>query len=383
MSVYERLPESLEPAARSLAHLLSPRLSWRRHRRVGATRERFVDRFFESEAAFEAYETEFLESRFADVCRSASEWVDGEESIRDAKLDECARLYALVREYRPRTLVETGVYNGVGTTALLLALEENGEGQLYSIDASPLLPEGDEGDGGEGDVDGDEGSVDENDTTADEDDAFIHERLPYYERGWPSSAEPGTHRLPDDCDPGWVVPDDLAGRWDLTVGRSQRELPALLEAVGPVDLFVHDSEHAVGAMFLEFELAWEHLRPGGMVVSFHVDRNRAFETFAAERPCEHGRLAYTYSGFEDGSACSSGYLLDTSGPPLGGRADADRGDEVRGARAGEADGEQGDEAHDKDGSGTDAEPGAPPAADPEEGEPVDADEVAVGPEADP
>lgn len=360
MSVYqraaeraaERLPESLEPAVRSVANLLAPRMSWRQHRRAGATRERFVDRFFESEAAFEAYESEFSEGRIADVCRSASEWVDDGRSI-DAHVDECVGLYALVREYRPRTLVETGVYNGVATTALLLALEENGEGELYSIDAAQSLA---------GDGDGD--------------DALLHERVPYYERGRPACTDSGTRRLPEDCDPGWIVPDDLEGRWDLTVGRSQRELPALLEAVGPVDLFVHDSEQAVAATFLELELAWEHLRPGGLVASFHADRNRAFETFAVEHPCEHDRLTYTYDGFvdgydgfEDGSTCNSGYLLDTSGPPLGGGTDGPRGDDT--------DTDPGSAGE------NDAAAGDPPPADPEERDRTGGNEVTAGPGTEP
>lgn len=381
MSVYqraaeraaERLPETLKPAVRSVAHLLAPQMSWQQHRRVGATRERFVDRFFESEAAFEAYESEFFESRIVDVCRSASERVDDDDSIYDAHMDECVRLYALVREYRPRTLVETGVYHGVATTSLLLALAENGEGRLYSIDASPLLTEGGRT-GREDDGDADGG-----------DDTILHERVPYYERGRPSCAEAGTHRLPDDCEPGWIVPEDLQDRWELTVGRSQRELPALLEAVGPVDLFVHDSEHSIAAMFFEFELAWEHLRPGGMVVSFHVDRNRAFETFAAERPCEHGRLTYTYNGFEDyESACSSGYLLDRTGPLFGGRADGVRGDGTDGGAGDEDDRGAGAGGETGVGGENVAESGGePPAADPEAGGGVDADGVTVGPGTEP
>ena len=51
--------------------------------------------------------------------------------------DEGLRLYRLLRELQPRVAVETGVCNGVSTAFLLLALEDNGEGALHSID----LPE--------------------------------------------------------------------------------------------------------------------------------------------------------------------------------------------------------------------------------------------------
>ena len=47
------------------------------------------------------------------------------------------RLYGLVREFKPKTLIETGVCNGVSTAVILAALERNKVGSLYSID----LPE--------------------------------------------------------------------------------------------------------------------------------------------------------------------------------------------------------------------------------------------------
>lgn len=300
MSLYDlaadRLPEEAKPMAESLAHFVSPRMSWRRLRQSRRTRARFVERFFRSEAEFEAYEDEFFGGRIVEICRRATEQVPEGVSIYDAHRDECARLYALVRKYRPKTIVETGVYNGVSTASLLLALHENGSGTLSSLDASPLLVGGRES------------------PDTDETDLVPTERTRYYERGRPSCAEAGTHRLPDGREPGWIVPEDLRDRWNLTVGRSQRELPALLSSAEPIDLFLHDSEHAVSAMLFEFESAWAHLRPGGMVVSFHVDRNDAFQTFASERHCERGRLTYTYNGFEDyASSCSSGYLIKRPG----------------------------------------------------------------------
>lgn len=313
MSIQEiaaaRLPERVKPRVKSLVHFIVPRMSWQKLRKVRATREQFIDRFFDSEAAFEAYETEFFGGRIVDICRSATEQIPDDETIYDAHMDECVRLYALVREYRPRTIVETGVYNGVSTASLLLALAENETGELYSLDASPLL--------------GDNGA------SADDrvDTEIPPDRVRHYERGRPSCAEAGAHRPSGDREPGWIIPDDLRDRWTLTVGRSQRELPNLLATVEPVDLFVHDSEHSAATMLFEFELAWEYLGPGGMAVSTHIDRNQAFDTFVRERRCDSGRLTYTYNGFEDyESACSSGYLIKRPGPLFGG-VDVDVPDE--------------------------------------------------------
>lgn len=46
-------------------------------------------------------------------------------------------LYALVRILQPRVAIETGVAEGVSSAFFLQALEDNGDGQLYSIDLPP------------------------------------------------------------------------------------------------------------------------------------------------------------------------------------------------------------------------------------------------------
>jgi predicted O-methyltransferase YrrM len=156
---------------------------------------------------------------------------------------EGLRLYAVLRKLRPRVAVETGVCNGVSTAFLLLALEANGEGELHSID----LPE-----------------------IAGED----------YEPGtfWDGK---GGAVIPAGEAPGWVVPADLRGRWHLRLGRSQDELPPLLERLASIDFFMHDSEHSDDCMTFEFGAAWSALRPGGVLAADDVTANNAFDRFAA------------------------------------------------------------------------------------------------------
>jgi predicted O-methyltransferase YrrM len=158
--------------------------------------------------------------------------------------DEGLRLYRLLRELQPRVAVETGVCNGVSTAFLLLALEDNGEGELHSID----LPE----------VAGEE-----------------------YEPGtfWDGK---GGAVIPPGKEPGWMVPPGLRERWHLVLGRSQEELPALLERLGQIDFFMHDSEHSYECMSFEFRTAWEALREGGVLVADDVNVNAAWEEFARE-----------------------------------------------------------------------------------------------------
>ena len=162
-------------------------------------------------------------------------------------------LYAALRQLRPRVAVETGVANGFSTAFLLQALHVNGEGHLTSID----LP-----------------------------------------REVGREYEPGTFYeglgrvgIPPGEQPGWLIPDALRERWTLILGRSQEELPPLLERLGTLDFFMHDSEHSFECMWFEFNAAWPRLRDGGVLVSDDVNSTEAFTRFAREQSRQPLRLA--------------------------------------------------------------------------------------------
>lgn len=163
-------------------------------------------------------------------------------------------LYALVRATRPEEIVETGVCNGVSSLCLLLGLADNGKGRLHSVDYPYRADQ--------------------------ELEDFREETFEGY----------GGAALPPDEAPGWIVPDGLRDRWTLVLGKSQRELPRLLAGFDAIDLFLHDSEHSMPCMMFEFELAWEWLRPGGVLVADDVDWNDAFESFADARGAERGAV---------------------------------------------------------------------------------------------
>lgn len=281
--LYSSLPEELQPIAQKWYYRLNPRLSWRFRKKHDRVDEAFVDRFFDDLAEYESYREEFLGGEIVDICMDAEEAVPNEYSIYDAHRKDCVRYYALIRKRQPEVLVETGVYNGVSTTSILLALEQNGTGTLYSIDPAGQL---------------DEPAPD------------AARRSRDFSRGRPSCSEPGSSKLPPGKETGWIIPDRLHDYWHLRDGRSQRELPTLLSDLRAIDFFLHDSEHSASCMLFEFELAWEWLNPGGVVLSSHVEWNDAFDTFVEERARDHGLSSFFYLDFDDQrSPCATGYAV--------------------------------------------------------------------------
>jgi hypothetical protein len=110
--------------------------------------------------------------------------------------------------------------------------------------------------------------------------------------------EPGTFYkgegkagIPPGTEPGWLIPAELKTRWTLIRGRSQDELPPLLERLRRIDSFMHDSEHSFDCMWFEFNQAWPALRKGGVLLSDDVNANPAFTRFAAQEGRTPLRLA--------------------------------------------------------------------------------------------
>lgn len=165
-------------------------------------------------------ETESIRRR--DELMSHSPW----EPRTNADLALARCLYLVCRVIRPSFVVETGVHYGMSSAFILQALHMNGDGELHSID----LP------------------------------------------------TPGT----DDFI-GALIPDDLKVRWHLHRGASRRELPSLL-VDRTLDLFVHDSMHTYWNMRHEFALAWQHLRPGGVLISDDIEGNQAFDELRQWHP---------------------------------------------------------------------------------------------------
>ena len=133
-----------------------------------------------------------------------------------------ARLcYALCRASRPSVAVETGVCYGVTSAFLLKAMQVNGRGELHSIDLPPLGAHAE---------------------------AFV----------------------------GRLVPDRLHPRWRLYRGASKLLLPRVLQRVGSVDLFVHDSLHTRRNMRRELATVTSRLGRPAVVICDDIEGNATF-----------------------------------------------------------------------------------------------------------
>ena len=199
----------------------------------------FLSRRFDADVA--GMQREYRDSEFRRwfAARQASlgQWT-GPRRLGTTGAFGCEALYLLVRAARPSVVVETGVLYGASSAHILAAMEHNGKGELHSIELG----------------------------------------------------------APDDEPPhDFLVPPELASRWNLLIGDSRRELPALLARLGALDLFHHDSLHTFEHMTWELETALPHLGPDGILSSDDVliahslreiFRPNAFSVFCDRRGLE-------------------------------------------------------------------------------------------------
>jgi len=168
----------------------------------------------------------FQDRRFYEHLRRAETQFGGTSSIgADLYAKRVLVQYAIIRALKPISVLETGIANGVSSAYLLLAMERNQQGSLYSIDVN-------------------DGSF-----------------------------------LPSGKRVGWIVPAWLRQRWTLRLGDARELLPCVLADLKSLDVFIHDSSHTYDHMRFEYEQAYPYLRLGGILISDDALWNAAFEDF--------------------------------------------------------------------------------------------------------
>jgi len=164
-------------------------------------------------------------------------WNDG-----DAGLVRAA--WCLVRHLQPKTVVETGVAHGMTSRFVLEALKRNGNGgRLWSID------------------------------------------LPQVEPEWRSRVGAAVHAaVHADGDKGFD------GMWTYIAGSSRRKLPALLQQLGTIDMFIHDSLHSERNVRFELDRAWAAMPGRGAILVDDADSNWGFQHFTETLPAQQWML---------------------------------------------------------------------------------------------
>jgi hypothetical protein len=143
-------------------------------------------------------------------------------------------LFALVRLAKPATLAESGVASGVSSAFMLMGTKTNRRGMLHSIDFPVARAK---------------------------------------KRGNESWA------IPRGFSSGWAVPSELKRGWDLREGRSEDLLVPLLEELGTLDFYCHDSPVDLEHFEFEMKSVRGHLKSGSVVVSDNTSR-RIFDDTA-------------------------------------------------------------------------------------------------------
>jgi hypothetical protein len=148
---------------------------------------------------------------------SFRDWNDGDAGFVRA-------IWCLILHLELKYIVETGVAHGVTSRFVLEALARTGGGHLWSIDVPPM------------------------------------------ESTWKSQV-------------GIAVTPPLRKQWTYIKGTSRLRLPELLDKLGEIDLFVHDSLHTERNVRFELEHAWRALRPDSALVVDDIDANWGFRSF--------------------------------------------------------------------------------------------------------
>jgi len=140
--------------------------------------------------------------------------------------------YALIREIKPKVVIETGTADGCLTSWILCAMHKNNQGKLLSIDIPPQ-----------------KGKL-TMDTSLSRNEV------------------------------GYLIPHAYRNRWEYHAGDAKELLPKLL-IENDVDIFIHDSLHTRTHMLFEYNCARTLMRPNTIIISHDILWNKAFFSFTA------------------------------------------------------------------------------------------------------
>jgi hypothetical protein len=97
-------------------------------------------------------------------------------------------------------------------------------------------------------------------------------------------------------------------------GYSYQKMEEVFNLTGPWDMFLHDSNHDVGCMTFELELAWRYIRPGGYIIcddyTWGTPEHKAWQKFTTK---------YRFSEVHQLGSCQYVIKPSNSKTPIGGK----------------------------------------------------------------
>jgi predicted O-methyltransferase YrrM len=142
--------------------------------------------------------------------------------------EELTFIYSITKTFKPLNIVETGVGPGTTSFAFLSALDKSG-GRLHSFDLGQKYGEEEKGE-----------SI------------------------------------------GFVVPENMRSRWNITYGDSKLTLQKGLAKIGRVDIFFHDSEHTNEHVAFELDSVLPYLAGRSLILIDNYDWTEAPKQFASK-----------------------------------------------------------------------------------------------------
>jgi len=134
--------------------------------------------------------------------------------------------------------------------------------------------------------------------------------LDYFERGRPSCAEVRSHEIPDDKEPGWIIPEELRDRWEYYSGRERAALPTLMEDVSDIGLFYHDSDHRRPVCYSNLNSRSISYSPAELSSHHTSIATKRLTSSSTSAECDHGVLHYDYLYSDEYDVpCSCGYVI--------------------------------------------------------------------------
>jgi hypothetical protein len=198
---------------------------------------------FERQSYVEDYVSELARKHRA---RYLPGWVDADDALF---------LYWLVRQIKPRRIVQCGAFNGRSSAYMMLALAKNGpEGTLSVIDNPPVFDPGNP--------------------------------------EWTTAGKIYNAVVPAGRTSAWMVPDQYRNRLKVWNGDAKSLLPQLVEALEEVDLFYYAADHTYQEMTSAFKEAKRKLGRGGIIVAVDAGWNASLWDFAES----FGAPSYTFKG---------------------------------------------------------------------------------------